>query len=1625
MNRHTRWSHMGIFLLSLCVVAPSLATDDHLYLTEAVVTPTAAEFIEIANPTGSAIALDNYYLSDDMDYALLPGASGTGPAPSIGSSDFITRFPAGASIAAGAVAVIAFDGAGFELQYGFKADYEISGSDAGTTDMTAVNVGASAGLTNSGEGLTLFFWDGASDLVSDVDMMVLGTPSASNAIANKTGLSVDGPDGDANTSTYAAEAGSIPQQPTGPGSGFSTKRIATEAGNETAGGNGQTGDDETSENTALTWDTLFSAPDPGLFTIPVIVPEVVINEVDADTAGTDALEFIELFGTANLALDGLVVVLFNGSDDASYDAFDLDGFSLDANGFFVIGNAGVNGVDLVVPGNTIQNGADAVALILGDAADFPNDTPVTDVDLLDALVYDTNDSDDAGLLAVLTPGQSQLNEDGGGDKDNHANARLPDGGMGGDTSTYVQQAPTPDAPNAGIVAPAVVINEVDADTAGTDTAEFLELFGDPNTSLDGLVVVLYNGSNDQSYAAYDLDGFSLDSNGFFVIGNAAVAAADLVVPSNSLQNGADAVALYMADAADFPSNTPVTDVDLLDALVYDTNDSDDAALLGVLTPGQSQINEGGAGDKDNHANARVPNGGTALDTSSYVQQTPTPGASNVFVSVNVVINEVDADTAGSDAAEFVELYGDPNTLLDGLVVVFYNGNGDTSYAAYDLDGFSLDGNGFFLMGNAGVANTDLTFSNNGLQNGADAVALYAANDADFPSGTPVTNVDLIDALVYDTNDSDDATLLATLVPGQSQINEGGAGDKDNHSNARLPDGGVALNTTTYVQQAPTPGYSNIPVPDVYINEVDADTPGSDVAEFIELFGAPNTSLDGLVVVLFNGSSDTAYNAWDLDGFSLNGDGFFVLGNTAVANVDLVISSNSVQNGADAVAIFVGNATDFPNGSPVTTDGLIDALVYDTDDSDDAGLAVLLNLGQPQVNERDGGNGTGHANARVPDGGILRNTDTYLQQDPTPGAPNFVEPPVTIAQIQGAGDTSPFEGQTVRSLDNVVTAVTGNGFYMQTQDANTDGDPATSEGIFVFTSAAPAVAVGDLVEVEGGIVEFFGFTEFSGGVTYAVTSSGNPQPAAITLDATTPSPIPQAMSDLEPFEGMVVGVVGATASSATNRFGNIAVVAGSSRAYREPGLIFPGQPGLPVWDGNPELFEINPDGAGLPQADVFAGATIDATGPLGFSFGQYQIQPTAMSVTPVAQPLPGARARNNGEITIGSQNMFRLFRGEPDATSYADRLTKFSMWIRERMGAPDILALQEVGTIEVLDDLAAQIAADDASINYTVYLIEGNDIGGIDVGFMVRDSISVTNVSQIQPTDTYFYNGTEYTLHDRPPLLLEGAVLTGGNPFPINVISIHNRSLGSIETNGRVPVKRWEQADRIAQAIADMQLADPDMRLVVTGDFNAFEFTDGYADCTGIMSGNLDPLGALIPGIDHINPNLFNQVLSVPSSERYSFVFGGSAQTLDNLLTSAALDPFVVEMAHARGNADVPAALGSDASTAYAASDHDGLVLYLFIDSDGDGIPDADDTCPSSDLTETVVIDGCDSSVPNLLLPGGCTISDLIAECAEGASNHGKFVSCVSQMANDLKKDGLISGSEKGAITSCAAQADIP
>ncbi len=582
-------------------------------------------------------------------------------------------------------------------------------------------------------------------------------------------------------------------------------------------------------------------------------------------------------------------------------------------------------------------------------------------------------------------------------------------------------------------------------------------------------------------------------------------------------------------------------------------------------------------------------------------------------------------------------------------------------------------------------------------------------------------------------------------------------------------------------------------------------------------------------------------------------------------------------------------------------------------------------------------------------------------------------PIEIWEIQGSGPASPLVDQVVRTEDNIVTALgfsagVANGFFIQTPDARADASAETSNGIFVYTGSVPAVQVGDQVDVTGTVSEYYDMTEL-GDATFTVDSSGNILPAAALLTEIAPGVFvpshnqPWPVNELERFESMRVRVEDGRATAPTDEYGDLAIVASATRAFREPGITYPGDPSYPVvWDGNPEIFEVNPDGAGLPDLTLPAGSIIHvAEGPLVYSFSDYQIWPTTFTYTAAALPRP-VRARQPGELTVASQNMLRFFDanpangpddGTPSAADYQARLVKASRHIRTVLGAPDVLSLQEIENVGVLNDLAARIAVDAPSVLYSAYLLEGRDIGGIDTGFLVRNTVEVDSVTQVGYDTTLSLDGS--WLNDRPPLVLQARYVANGMPFPFVVIGVHGRSLSGIEDAeaNRVRQKRLEQSLELAAYVQSLQAADPTRRIVVTGDFNAYQFSDGYVDVVGIVSGNLDPNGALQDGhADLVNPDLANRLADLPSGERYSYVFDGSAQALDHTLTSAGLAAFVRDFAFTRGNADAPAEDQADPEAVLGTSDHDGLVLFIMTDRDGDGVPDDLDSQPVAtwDLT---------------------------------------------------------------------------
>ncbi len=178
------------------------------------------------------------------------------------------------------------------------------------------------------------------------------------------------------------------------------------------------------------------------------------------------------------------------------------------------------------------------------------------------------------------------------------------------------------------------------------------------------------------------------------------------------------------------------------------------------------------------------------------------------LSQALIINEIDPDSPGVDTKEFIELKSvTPNFSTDGYILVFFNGStdgGDSSYLKIDLQGFETDINGLLVMGAPEVTPyPQVVISENNIQNGADAVGIYFASEADFPAGTLATQTNLIDAMVYGTNDSEDTTLL-TLLGQTEQYNDNGT-TANPKSIQRFVD---TMGVITFTAEIPTPRREN-------------------------------------------------------------------------------------------------------------------------------------------------------------------------------------------------------------------------------------------------------------------------------------------------------------------------------------------------------------------------------------------------------------------------------------------------------------------------------------------------------------------------------------------------------------------------------------------------------------------------------------------------------------------------------------------------------------------------------------------------------------------------------------------------------------------------------------------------
>ena len=210
---------------------------------------------------------------------------------------------------------------------------------------------------------------------------------------------------------------------------------------------------------------------------------------------------------------------------------------------------------------------------------------------------------------------------------------------------------------------------------------------------------------------------------------------------------------------------------------------------------------------------------------------------------------------------------------------------------------------------------------------------------------------------------------------------------------------------------------------VVINEIDADNPGSDIYEFVELKSStPNFPLDGYVLVFFNDSNSSSYYTFDLDGFVTDINGIIHFGNVAVSPAAVgIIPNNKIQNGPDVVALYLGNGSDFPyttsTGTLATLTNLIDAVAYSNSSSSaPSNLMSILNL---TVSTADV-----ETTSSISKSVQRKNDGTYEVKAPTPGVNNDGSGVVLNYVSVSTSQTSYNEGESFNIIFTTSQVVTG-------------------------------------------------------------------------------------------------------------------------------------------------------------------------------------------------------------------------------------------------------------------------------------------------------------------------------------------------------------------------------------------------------------------------------------------------------------------------------------------------------------------------------------------------------------------------------------------------------------------------
>ncbi|RJQ74697.1 ExeM/NucH family extracellular endonuclease [Pseudonocardiaceae bacterium YIM PH 21723] len=592
------------------------------------------------------------------------------------------------------------------------------------------------------------------------------------------------------------------------------------------------------------------------------------------------------------------------------------------------------------------------------------------------------------------------------------------------------------------------------------------------------------------------------------------------------------------------------------------------------------------------------------------------------------------------------------------------------------------------------------------------------------------------------------------------------------------------------------------------------------------------------------------------------------------------------------------------------------------------------------------------------------------------APACTSPTVSIGSVQGTGDVSPVAGQTVSVRGTVVGDYEGaspalRGFYLQDSG---DGNPATSDGIFVFTNAANSVSVGDNVQVTGSVSEFQGQTQLTPGQVEACGSSSNVTPTDVTL----PNADPQT---LEKYEGMLVRFhqqLTVTEHFQLGRFGQVVVSSGGRlrqptadiRATDTAAVQAKQQANDlnrliiddPAQSQNPDPIVFGRGGQPLSASNTLRGGdtVTDPVGVLTYTWSgnaasgnAYRLRPgnalggaasfDVGNERPAAPPAVGA-----GGIKVASANLLNFFtqftgctfgtQGGPADCRGANNQQEYQRQLAKEVASLRFLNADVIGYMEMQNNGYGSASAVQALVN-ALNAVDGPgswafvdpdaatgvaDVAGTDAikaGLLYRTAA----VSPV-PGKTFV---DQNAVFERRPV---AQTFSTGGGARFTVVANHFKSKGSCPASGPDTdqhdgqacwnARRTQQATELANWVGNTVIPaadDPDVLIV--GDLNAY--------------AGEDPVAVLE------SAGYVNLIKQYQGAEAYSYGFDGQWGYLDHALASVSLAGQATGAGDAHHNADEPSVLDyntefktpGQVSSLYApdrfrTSDHDPVVIGL-------------------------------------------------------------------------------------------------